>query len=442
MQPLAQELNDLFQQDCPAVFGLLSDRGQRAFFPKAGILGQTAQAKGKKFNATIGIATEDDGSPMHFSFFDEYITSDAKDVYPYASSYGKPELRAKWQQMIRDKNPSLSSDISLPVVTNALTHALSMMAYLFLNEGEEIIVADKFWGNYKLMFSESYDVKIGTYNTFTDSGFDTESFRSKLHERTGKKVVLLNFPNNPSGYTPTESEVAEILAVLRERAEAGDTLLVALDDAYFGLVYEEGVYRESLFAPLAELHENILALKIDGATKEDYVWGFRIGFMTFAGKGLTPAALQALEDKAAGAVRGTISNVSHMSQTLLLKLYESPVYKAQKQEKYELLASRYRRVKEVLSNPKYAECFTPLPFNSGYFMCVQLAEGLEGEAVRTKLLEEFDTGVIATGNLIRIAYSSLSSQHIEPLFENLHVACVSLLPSQVSHVSTNSHVSV
>jgi hypothetical protein len=32
---------------------------------------------------------------------------------------------------------------------------------------------------------------------------------------------------------------------------------------------------------LCDAHPNILAVKLDGPTKEDYVWGFRVGFLTF-----------------------------------------------------------------------------------------------------------------------------------------------------------------
>ena len=37
------------------------------FFPKKGILAQTADAKGKKINATIGAALEEDGTPMRLN---------------------------------------------------------------------------------------------------------------------------------------------------------------------------------------------------------------------------------------------------------------------------------------------------------------------------------------------------------------------------------------
>ena len=60
----AQELNESIRSTNPFVYDLLSDKGKAIFFPKRGILSQTEQAKGKKINATIGTALEDNGSPM------------------------------------------------------------------------------------------------------------------------------------------------------------------------------------------------------------------------------------------------------------------------------------------------------------------------------------------------------------------------------------------
>ncbi|MDA1208607.1 MAG: aminotransferase class I/II-fold pyridoxal phosphate-dependent enzyme [bacterium] len=433
LHPLAQKLNDEITADNPRLFELLSVRGKNVFFPSGGILGQTAEAKGKKFNATIGIALDDDNTPMRLPSMDHLINMDPSAVYPYASSYGKQPLREKWAEMIHEKNPSLEGETSMPVVTNGLTHSLSMAAYLFLDPGENLILPDLFWGNYNLMFNTVYGTELQTFNTFTDGGFDTESLRDILSQDTGKKVLLLNFPNNPTGYTPTNAEVEKILNIIKERAEAGDHLVIIIDDAYFGLVYEDGVYTESIFAPLATLHENVLAVKVDGATKEDYVWGHRIGFCTVAAKGMTTKCADAFASKIAGAVRSTISNACHLSQSLLLETYKSPSYNEEKLTQYTLLKKRYKIVKEVLDEAKYAEFFTPLPFNSGYFMCVQLNDALDAEEVRKTLLEQHDTGVIATGNKLRIAYSSLPTKLIPSLFENIYTTCSSLSSNSTNH---------
>ncbi len=434
LNPLATELNAIIGQNNSVILRLLSESGLAFYFPKTGILGQSAEAKGKTINATIGIATEDNGSPVRLAGLADLIKLEPKEIFPYAPSYGKPELRKKWQELIKLKNPSLNSPLSLPVVTNALTHGLTVCATLFVNPGDKIIIADKLWGNYRLIFELGSGGILDPFNTFNNQRFDIESFKAKLAEKANhrdnganKKIILLNFPNNPSGYTPTTTEVEQIVAVIGERAKAGDELVVLLDDAYFGLVYEEGIIRESLFSKLANLDERVLAVKIDGVSKEEYAWGLRVGFLTYGVRGGNNELYQALEAKTAGIIRGQISNVSHLSQSLILACLNSPGYAEEKQKKFDLLKSRYLAVKKALTDPKYTPAFTALPFNSGYFMCLQLAHGLDAEKVRRKLLEKYDTGVIALpGNLLRLAFSSVAVKNIPKLIENIYSACLEI----------------
>lgn len=409
-------------------FELLSERGKRLYFPHAGILGQSAAAKGVKYNATIGIACEDDGSPMRLKTLADHIDMPPAKAFPYAPSFGNPDLRKTWREMMIAKNPGLEGKtFSVPVVTHALTHGLYVAGSLFLNPGDEIAVPNPYWDNYDLLFGESLNTRITTFPCFEDDArFNFKAFESMLDERAGGKVVLLlNFPNNPTGYTPLEEEMQGIAARLKQAAEKGTRIVVVLDDAYFGLVYESGVAMESLFTQLVDLHDNIFAVKLDGATKEDYVWGFRVGFITFGGKNITEASHKALADKAAGAVRGMISNCNSLAQTLLLAAYTSDEYKQQKREKYETLKNRYQVLKgEFERRPEFAEVFTPLPYNSGYFMCIRPAKGIDAVELGQCLLNDFDTGIIALQGLARIAFSSVPAENIPQLMDNIYQACL------------------
>ena len=425
MNPQAEELNIIIKEKSSVVYELLSDRGRNIFFPKKGILGQTAEAKGTKINATIGAAIEDDGSPMRLETIASKISLDPSLVFPYAPSFGRPDIRAKWKSMIYEKNPSLRDrELSLPVVTNALTHGISMAGYLFINPGDEVIVPDLFWGNYNLGLTNAYDASLVKFNLFKEGGFDLEAFETKLNEgEIGKKLLILNFPNNPSGYTPTEKEAEAIVSIIKAAAEKGNKVVAMTDDAYFGLVYENGIAQESIFAALSDLHENVLAIKIDGATKEDYVWGFRVGFMTYGIKGGDSSLYSALESKTAGAIRGNISNTANISQSLLLAAFNSGEYAEQKKTKYAIMKVRFAAVRDALQNDKYRKYFTALPFNSGYFMCVKLAEGLDGDKIRQLLIQKYSIGVINLNNVLRIAYSAVASRNIPELFEGIYEAC-------------------
>ena len=421
LSPLAEALNDALSEGGSPLLSLLSARGRRMYFPAAGILGQSKEALKSEVNATIGMAFEEDGSPLCLACMEEVVRLPPT-AFLYAPSFGLAPLRDAWRAMLAEKNPSLRSKaFSLPVVTSALTHGLSVAGQLFVDEGGEVILPDLYWDNYELIFEEGFGAAFRTFPMFTGAGaFNAEGMARLLMGGGEKKVVILNFPNNPTGYTATHADEEAIYAALLRAAEAGKRIVVILDDAYFGLVYEPGVSEESMFARLMELHPNVLTVKLDGPTKEDYVWGVRVGFMTFGAKGATAAQYAALEAKAAGTVRGTISNVSSIGQHLLLTGYQAEGYARQKEEKKATLKRRYDRIKAILAeHPEYARSFAAMPYNSGYFMCVRPA-GVAAEDVRKSLLANHQIGVIALSGLIRIAFSTVAHDKLGGLFARLH----------------------
>lgn len=422
MHTLAKELN----KTLGAAAAFLSPAGKRLYFPYGGILGQGAEARSCAVNATIGMAFEEDGTPLVLESFRKNIVLD-KRAFLYAGSFGMPALREAWRKMEFRKNPSLKGKtFSQPVVTSALTHGLRVAGELFAGTRDEVVVPDLFWDNYELIFGEALGCRLRTFNTFAGGAFDADAMEKALLAPGEKKILILNFPNNPTGYTATVDDAKAIVAAVKAAAAKGKKIVVVLDDAYFGLVYEKNVHGESLFAAFADAHENVLAVKLDGATKEDYVWGLRVGFITFAFKGATADQLKALEAKAAGNVRSSISNVSSIGQNLAIAAYADPGYWKQKKEKYAVLKARYREIRRILSrHPEYAANFEAMPFNSGYFMCVKPL-GVSAEAVRRRLIEKYSTGTIVLSGLIRLAFSTIQKDRLAALFAAIDSAVAEL----------------
>ncbi len=417
MDRLAKDLNRTLG---PAA-EFLSAEGRRMYFPFGGILGQGAEAKKCGINATIGMAFEEDGSPLVMDCFSKNVALGRRS-FLYAGSFGLPALREIWREFLVRKNPSLKGRrFSNPVVTNALTHGLRVCAELFADRRDAVVAPDLFWDNYALIFSDACGARMQTFNTFRGGRFDAAAMKRALLGPGDKKILILNFPNNPTGYTATVEDARRIVAAVKSAARE-KRIVVVLDDAYFGLVYEKGVHEESLFAEFSDLHENVLAVKLDGTTKEDYVWGMRVGFVTFAGRGLSEKQLSALEAKAAGDVRSSISNASSLGQHLAIDAYRDPDYVRQKREKYAVLKNRYRVIRGILrTHPEYAQSFEAMPFNSGYFMCVR-PKGVAAEDVRRRLIERYSTGTIVLSGLIRLAFSTVPAKTLPKLFANVDAA--------------------
>ena len=422
MNKLALQLN----KTLGTAADFLSPAGRRMYFPYGGILGQGAEAKSCETNATVGMAFEEDGSPLVMDCFRNAVGLD-KRAFLYAGSFGLPKLREKWRAMEFAKNPSLKGKtFSNPVVTNALTHGIRICAELFAGPRDTLVCPDLFWDNYELIFKEAVGCRVERFNTFRKGAFDADAMKKTLLAPGDKKILILNFPNNPTGYTATLADAKKIVSAVKSAAAKGKKIVVLCDDAYFGLVYEKGIHGESLFAEFSDLHRNVLAVKLDGTTKEDYVWGLRVGFITFAWKGATDAQLKAIAAKAAGNVRSGISNVTSIGQHLALRAYEDPRYAAQKREKFSVLKTRYNQIRMILkAHPEYRKHFEPMPFNSGYFMCVKPI-GVDAEKVRRHLVAKYSVGTIVLSGLIRIAFSTVPMAKLDRLFASVASAIADL----------------
>ncbi|GED20186.1 MULTISPECIES: aminotransferase class I/II-fold pyridoxal phosphate-dependent enzyme [Kurthia] len=425
MHKLATELNQIIQNENPHVFEMLSDLGKQMYFPTEGILSQSAEAKNKafKFNATIGTAIEK-GKPMHLKVIQDKLSAyNPSDLYPYAPPAGKPELRKEWRKKMLVDNPALEGQtFSNPIVTNALTHGLSITADLFAEKGDTLIIPDQNWENYDMVFNIRRGTTITTYPLYDDNGlFNADGLREAIlaQKGHGKAIVLLNFPNNPTGYTPNAQEGASIVQAILDGANAGVNVVAITDDAYFSLFFEDSL-TESLFGALSNIHERVLAVKVDGATKEEYVWGFRVGFITFGNK--SEALLKALEEKAIGIIRATISSGPHPSQTFLLDALKSPEFVTQRQEKFDIMKNRANKVKEVLDSSKFEDAWDYYPFNSGYFMCLKL-KTTNAEQVRQVALEKYGVGTISLSDTdLRVAFSCIEEEDIEEMFHLIYDA--------------------
>jgi aspartate/methionine/tyrosine aminotransferase len=423
MHSLAKQLNKKIQYENPYVYSMLSELGKRMYYPKEGILSQAAEAKQKanKYNATIGIALENN-EPMHLGVIQDTLSSySPKDIYDYAPPAGKPELRTLWRKKMIEETSSLKEKkFGNPIVTNALTHGLSITADLFVEEGDSLIIPDKNWENYESIFGVRRKCEIVTYQFYNDNQkFNTAGLHQAIlkQKHKGKAIVILNFPNNPTGYTPGIEEGKDIIAAIKDVAEKGINIVVVIDDAYFGLFFEDTLH-ESLFGDLCNLHPRVLSIKIDGSTKEEYTWGFRVGFITYSLE--NDALLDALEQKTMGIIRSTISSGPHPSQTFMLHALKSPQFHKQKEEKFNIIRRRARLVKNLLDTKKYSDEWEYYPFNSGYFMCLKL-KTVDAESLRVHLLDHYGVGTIALGKTdLRVAFSCIEEENIEELFQLIY----------------------
>ncbi len=402
------QLDAILTAHHPAARRLLSPLGERAALP-LGIPQQAAQARGCARKATIGEITDGAGRPMTPPSLGRYFDRlDPAKALRYAPQHGLPELRALWRERSIGDIPA-----SLPVVTTGITHAIALCADLFTGPDRPVVLGNPYWDNYNNIFTMRTGAPLRLFETHRagDGGFNVEGMAAALGALDGPATLLLNFPTNPSGYTPTTAE-AEALAevILRHPLP----LCVLLDDAYSGLYYEQGIARRSLFGTLAARAdpERLLVCKADGSTKELVFFGGRIGFLTFSATG---AAGEALAEKAAALVRAVISSASAVTQEAVLQALRSPTLPGEVEAVRTVLEGRYRCLKRCLE----AAGIAYTPFNSGCFAMIPVAQ--DAEEIRQRLIHEQSVGAISVNgaNALRLAFCSIEEEDIPDLVARL-----------------------
>jgi len=360
----------------------------------------------------------------------DFSGQDLNDALAASPVEGLPEVRQRWREWQRRPAPAAVPS-TLPLVTLGLSHGLSLLADLFGGEGKAIAVPHPYWGNYRQAFAVRTGAKVLTAPAYVDGHYNPRAIPEALAGLpAGEPAVgILNIPSNPGGYTPDLEERRVTVEALLE--EAGRRpLVVVCDDAYAGLVFEPEIPRESLFWDLSGAHPDLLAVKVDGATKEFSFFGGRVGFLTF---GLEPGSeeARALESRVAMLVRSGMGSPVAASQAVLLQALRNPEVEREVEAVRRLLEERYRALKGALAQADPG-LLTVLPFNSGCFALIEIPEalGIDAEAVRRHLLAHHDTGLISLPpRYLRIAHCSVDAAALPELARRLEKGIAELATS-------------
>ena len=374
-------------------------------------------------NATIGIAT-DNKKALSLPTINEVIKELSTAEYlPYSPTPGLLKIRELWKEKILKENSIINPEyLSLPMVTTGITQGIDIVANLFSEKDDALLLPNLFWQNYAQIFTIKLGNNIYKYNQFdNENNFNLSDFKHTLYNIKENKIsIILNFPNNPTGYTPSTEELTQLVSIIDVFAKENPNknLIIISDDAYFGLFFEENHKTPTLSATyrLAD-NNNCLVVKLDGITKEYYGWGLRVGFITYYTS--DDKLRKIVLEKTQGYLRSTTSSPSNLSQQIALRLLESSQAKQEKTYNDSIIEERYHILKEAIVKYNLDNDVTILPFNSGYFFTIKMPEHIDAHKFRLKFLNDYKYGVYSMDDShIRIAFSCLDKELIPDLIKN------------------------
>ena len=313
------EADTVLERFCPALWAALSPLGRRVRQGAGFLPLQTAEARGKTFNATIGQITDGHGRAVPLPSMAAALAgldeAERSQAFLYSPVEGLAPLRRMWRDLQRRGQPA-DRPSTLPLVTAGPAQALALAADLFVAEGTSVVVPEPV----RIEDRELFELRLGARLLPTPlhpgGHFDPTAISRLLDALPNgdPALAVLRFPEGPRGYMPTSRERAALRESLVQSA-AHRSLIVVTDDTWGNL---EGEKSGSLFWPLIGRHPSLIPIKVDGADGEAGFPGSRVGFLTFPFEPDSDLA-RAIESKAKMLLRAAIGSPATASQTLVMR---------------------------------------------------------------------------------------------------------------------------
>lgn len=176
------------------------------------------------------------------------------DKTQYTQSAGVAELKEK----ILAQYPSYNSVMVTPGASAGLFLAFSAL----FEEEDEVIVFDPYFVSYPNLLG-FLGVKAVIVKSMDDFSLDVDALRSAVTSKT--KGIIVNSPNNPSGYIYSREELETLVSIAKE-----NNLHIVSDEVYSSFDYD------GEFCSISELTDD--AIIIDGYSKKYAMTGLRAGY--------------------------------------------------------------------------------------------------------------------------------------------------------------------
>jgi len=214
---------------------------------------------------SLGIGEPDFVTPWRIR--EAGIFSLEKGYTSYTSNYGLLELREALAAYLAGRygisyNPSREL-----LITVGVSEGVDLALRAIVDPGDEVIIQDPSYVSYRpcTVLAGGVLVSVPT-NMENDFWVSAREIERRITPRT--KVIILGYPNNPTGAVMERGELAKIAEVARRH-----NLIVISDEIYERLVY--GV-EHTCFASLLGMRERTILL--GGFSKAYAMTGWRIGY--------------------------------------------------------------------------------------------------------------------------------------------------------------------
>ena len=214
---------------------------------------------------SLGIGEPDFDTPWHVR--ESTVFALERGVTHYTSNLGYLELRRALVKYVQKTFGAEYNPDDEVLVTVGVSEGLDLALRALINPGDEVLYHEPCYVSYRatILFAGGLPLAV---ETKAPNGFRLTRAMLEAKVTPKTKVLMLNFPNNPTGAVMSRQDLEDIAAFARER-----DLIVITDEIYAELTYDAA---HTSIVTLPGLRDRTIFLH--GFSKAWAMTGFRLGY--------------------------------------------------------------------------------------------------------------------------------------------------------------------
>src|SRR5688572_6419617 len=233
--------------------------------PRSGIRDFFEIVQGMKDVISLGVGEPDFVTPWHIREAAIYALERGKTSY--TSNLGLLRLREVIASHIAEKFHVSYNPRNQIIIAVGVSEAMDIAFRAVTNPGDEIIYHEPCYVSYSPSIAMAHGIPVAV-SCKAENGFAVTAEAIEKAITPKSKVLVLNFPTNPTGGTMTREELLKIAEVVKRH-----NLLVFTDEIYSELTFEG---EHTSIAALPGMAERTVFLH--GFSKAYAMTGFRVGY--------------------------------------------------------------------------------------------------------------------------------------------------------------------
>lgn len=324
----------------------------------------------KVTNATMGVMMDDAGKLASIPTMERVFRSlQIEDYVSYAPIPGLPAyLDAVIDLTFADQKPEgYFGAVATAGGTGAIHHAVANYA----EHGNQVLTADWFWGTYNVICNEC-GCRLTNYKLFNDKQqFNIEDFSRQtadIMKSQDSLLTIINTPaHNPTGFSLTEEDWDQVLAVAKQYAAQGKKMSILVDIAYIDFAGEKNATRKFM-KKFGSLPENVFIMFAFSMSKGYTAYGQRTGALVAVSS--SQDVITEFKEINKYTSRATWSNINRGAMTMLARIQQDKTalkqFEQERDAFYQLIQGRG----SLFMQEAEACGLDALPYKGGFFLSV------------------------------------------------------------------------